>query len=356
MGIGSIFDAFTTQLREAQRVLTVRNLLTQAQIATGNLIDIYSTSEQSDVRQSSDDRPSWPGWASGPPASCLCRGTGWYTDRPMSVETPDLAEYERMKDDLIAQKRDSPQELREGRELITQLYRERYEAYISKLRATVRRTSHYQIYPCICTIKTHAGERREWLRRESRLNDRMRANLTIERFDPSWSPDQAMMKAHATKYIRGEAKPWLCMFGNSGIGKTHIAVAIANALIAQGVHCVYFTWDDFFDYLRAGIHDDGIEQRFASISIAPVLVLDDLRVELVRTDFEREYIHRILDQRYQDASPFIFTSNNALSEFPSRISSRVRDTIISTNIVAEGPDVRTAEESDRQYDETSLPF
>jgi DNA replication protein DnaC len=103
----------------------------------------------------------------------------------------------------------------------------------------------------------------------------------------------------------------LLFLGPCGVGKTHLAVATIKALIAKGIPCLFY---DFRDLLKE-IQDsyNPISQTtelkvLEPIYNAEVLVLDELGASKP-TDWARDTMTQIINNRYNDRKLTIFTSN-----------------------------------------------
>ncbi|MGH9835035.1 MAG: ATP-binding protein [Blastocatellia bacterium] len=103
----------------------------------------------------------------------------------------------------------------------------------------------------------------------------------------------------------------LLFLGSCGVGKTHLAVATIKALIAKGIPCLFY---DFRDLLKE-IQDsyNPVSQTtelkvLEPIYDAEVLVLDELGASKP-TDWVRDTMTQIINNRYNDRKLTIFTSN-----------------------------------------------
>jgi DNA replication protein DnaC len=103
----------------------------------------------------------------------------------------------------------------------------------------------------------------------------------------------------------------LLFIGPCGVGKTHLAVATIKALINKGISCHFY---DFRDLLK------GIQDSYNPVSNttelkvlepvyqAEVLVLDELGASKP-TDWVRDTMTQIINNRYNEKKVTIFTSN-----------------------------------------------
>lgn len=120
---------------------------------------------------------------------------------------------------------------------------------------------------------------------------------------------------------------WLVFTGPFGSGKTHLAAAIANQWLTQGMPVLFISVPDLLDDLRATFHPDSpisYSRRFKEIRSARYLVLDDLGVESA-TNWAREKLYQIFDYRYNARLPTVITTATPLEELDNRLASRMTD-------------------------------
>lgn len=113
----------------------------------------------------------------------------------------------------------------------------------------------------------------------------------------------------------------LLFHGAPGTGKTHLAVAIGRALIqTKGVHVLFYEQRELLKALQ-GTFDAGSSQReteiLGPVVEAEVLILDDLGAGRT-TAWNRDVMHDVIAQRYNEVRPMIITTNHELGEAPSR--------------------------------------
>lgn len=113
------------------------------------------------------------------------------------------------------------------------------------------------------------------------------------------------------------AKPdgWLVIHGlidrtgkaNVGCGKTHLALAIANHLIAQGRKVTWWYVPELFAQAKRRIGETIGDQDFLDeVTHSPILFLDDLGA--VRpTDYTLEALERLANFRYSNRLPTVYT-------------------------------------------------
>lgn len=106
-------------------------------------------------------------------------------------------------------------------------------------------------------------------------------------------------------------KPGILLVGDSGTGKTHLAVATLQALIELGHHGVFFDYQNLLDRIRSSYDaTSGATDReaYRSALEAEILLLDDLGAHRV-TEWVEDTVTSILTYRCNHQKPLIATTN-----------------------------------------------
>ncbi len=183
-----------------------------------------------------------------------------------------------------------------------------------------------------------------------RVPPEMQRRMTFETFDVRGNNPRAVEQASlqdslltAVRYANNPSG-WLTIFGNTGVGKTHLAVAIANTQMDMG-NSVFFAFvPELLDYFRYTFDPQSrvtMESILEEVKSAPLLILDDLGQEH-NSPWAEEKLYQIFVHRHNNRLPTVITSMLDFSD-PTRtapIESRIRDSSLGKIIRIDAPDYR----------------
>lgn len=196
-----------------------------------------------------------------------------------------------------------------------------------------------QVYPCDCRNRDIAQDRLEKLRKLSNLSSFNASSFS----DFEDVPGTAKALEEAISFAQDPSHRWLVLSGPVGVGKTHLAVAIAQYAIEQHSLPAYFAAvPDLMDHLRASFSPgstEGYDERFEEIRTAALLVLDDLGTENA-TPWAQEKLYQIINHRYVERLPTVITTNVELRKIDDRIASRMLDYRLTTLVEIDASDFR----------------
>ena len=138
---------------------------------------------------------------------------------------------------------------------------------------------------------------------------------------------------------------WLVFLGQTGCGKTHLSVAIANERLKQGQEVLYFQVADLLDYLRVTFNPNSTvtyDKLFEHVRTSPLLILEDFGTHHA-TPWAREKLHQIVVHRYDARLPTLFTTSAAEPKEEERkdpMWSRLLDTTVVSLVPIDAPDYR----------------
>jgi DNA replication protein DnaC len=145
------------------------------------------------------------------------------------------------------------------------------------------------------------------------------------------------------------------IFGESGVGKTHLVCAMAKYILEQGVEVLFYNTGDFVEKLREEF-ENGIkyDEEYLGLfretmNFKGILIFDDLGAEKI-SDWVRERLYLIINKKYEDMVPMIFTSNCDLEILSARLGDRVTSRIreVSEIINFTGVDMRLSEKMNKK--------
>ncbi len=132
---------------------------------------------------------------------------------------------------------------------------------------------------------------------------------------------------------------FLVLAGPTGVGKTHLALAIAWEWFEDGFDVLFSRADDLLDWLRQGYDDNTYHKRIESIRRRHLLVLDDLGAEQSK-EWAGEKLDRIVDWRYINQMPLVVTTNAKSEDLAPRVASRLYDHSCSIVVQMNAEDYR----------------
>ena len=141
------------------------------------------------------------------------------------------------------------------------------------------------------------------MRRASRLGD-TGLNMRFDNYDLHSGNRRAVIAIK--NWLEGKQdKPGLLLYGNTRIGKTHLACAAANELIGSGTFC------RFLRIVDMPKEDTEAVQELACANDTPYLVLDDIGAEKL-TERALECLYIVIDGRLWERAPVIVTTNHGV--------------------------------------------
>ena len=175
-------------------------------------------------------------------------------------------------------------------------------------------------------------------------------SMTFETLDTSRSRSLKEVFNVCVAYAKDPtAKPWLTLYGQPGVGKTHFGVAILRESPIVGKLAI---WTEILEAVKAefvkangnGSYHFRFERSSSpdimrEIQKASLLLVDDIGSEY-SSDWADSQLSLLADYRYRNELPTIWTTNRNVMGLKGRVGSRLRDWQIGKIVFVDAPDYR----------------
>lgn len=182
------------------------------------------------------------------------------------------------------------------------------------------------------------------------------ANCTFDNFNLDYYPlsDEATgvsprkRMAEVLEYCKSYAEDFstdsesLYLHGATGLGKTHLSLAIANTVAENGYRVIYDTAQNILSALeREKFSHNNTGEKEKEILDCDLLIIDDLGSEF-STQFTVSAIYNIINSRLNRSKPVIISTNLTKNAVEERYTQRVTSRIIGgyVSILFLGKDIR----------------
>jgi len=225
-------------------------------------------------------------------------------------------------------------------------------------------TTETGVVPCTCLSESSLNRRKLSLGLTPILQQKTFANFVLKYY-PEFLKNEVgstylalaekalrHCQSFSERYSPVQPMTGLLLAGDTGVGKTHLAAAIANRLIDRGINCLFVVVPEFLDALRYSYSDNSDREEFLMrrAQTAPVLVLDDICVHNY-SDWTRSKLYTLINYRLNYGLPLIITGNKDFAEMSDIIGARAASRIleICDSIYLEcDVDIRTMEFKNRR--------
>jgi DNA replication protein DnaC len=143
----------------------------------------------------------------------------------------------------------------------------------------------------------------------------LNASKTLEDFDFKFNPTinrQQVLHLASGDYIRQKRNALLC--GPTGVGKTHLAQALAHEACRQGFDVLFTDTQRLLRHLNGGRADGTLDKRLQLYLRPDLLVLDDFGLKPLQPPGPED-LYDVINGRYEQGS-ILLTSNRAPNEWP----------------------------------------
>ncbi len=197
----------------------------------------------------------------------------------------------------------------------------------------------------ICSCAKSLAQRFEF----DRLNSKMPLEAsTFESFDLKYYRNDAKGKMQAV-YERcvefaqngHSMSNGLIFLGKTGLGKTHLSLAIANVMLKKGYGVVYGTAQGFLGAIEKEHFGRAEGDTLELLCECDLLIIDDLGAEF-STQFTISALYNLLNNRIMEGKHTVISTNLSITELANAYGERISSRIIGSfePLKFEGNDIR----------------
>ena len=138
------------------------------------------------------------------------------------------------------------------------------------------------------------------------------------------------VKSYAENFHKGAGSFFFS--GATGLGKTHLSLAVMNKVTEKGFSVFYGSADNILKQMekeRFGRSNGDIEEE---IENADLIIIDDLGTEF-KTAFSETAVYQLINNAMLNSKPMIISSNLSIKELEERYGQRVVSRLNSFEVV-----------------------
>lgn len=146
-------------------------------------------------------------------------------------------------------------------------------------------------------------------------------------------------KAYAADFSR--RSPSLLLYGKTGLGKTHLSLAIAGKAAEEGYGVIYSSAQNLFNKLEKDKFGKADANTEEAILDCDLLIIDDLGAEFT-TQFTVSALYNIVNSRELEGKPTIISTNLMPEQLTKAYGERIASRILSNYVMLyfDGSDIR----------------
>lgn len=190
---------------------------------------------------------------------------------------------------------------------------------------------------CDCVKREAAKVMAKELSREMPLESCRFENFDLKYYSDTTSSDGQNPRRRMTaifklcrEYVLNfnpEKSENLLFMGESGLGKTHLTLAIVSGVIEKGYLPVYGSAENIFSVIEAEKFAGEGRGSYESILNCDLLVIDDLGAEMA-TSFTKSVLYNLVNTRILTRKPTIINTNLTMKQLEERYTPRISSRLI----------------------------
>ena len=195
---------------------------------------------------------------------------------------------------------------------------------------------------CACQIERDAKEaeaKKKWDEAEQIKENvaqsgmtKLQRSCTFNSFERRAKTEKALSIARRYADSFPNVNKGLLFIGSCGSGKTHLALAIGNAILQKGYTVRFLTASRLFRDLKETFNSYDITENdiLNPLLRCNLLILDDLGVS-APSEWSKSVLHDLISDRIDAQKPTICTTNLNFDQLPDRLDSRTVDRLQAQN-------------------------
>lgn len=176
--------------------------------------------------------------------------------------------------------------------------------------------------------------------------DSFRTELYSEEIDPVLGTSPRSIMKRNFDFCRSYAEQFttkscgILMTGATGLGKTHLSLAIADAVIKKGYNVIYGSAPEILRILDREYFGKSNEDTMQSLTNCDLLILDDLGAEMEKSLYT-SLLYELINSRINRELPTIINTNMGANDIKQRYQDRIWSRLFSFEVLMfVGTDVR----------------
>ena len=178
--------------------------------------------------------------------------------------------------------------------------------------------------------------------------------MSFDSFDPRGNRGRTLSRSQSnslhyaydvSRTLADAPEGWLVLLGDTGVGKTHLAVAIVRERLEAGESVAFAFVPALLDHLRFTFTPDSTvnyDQLFEWIRQVPLLILDDLGAQRT-SPWAEEKLYQLIVHRHNARLATVITTRGLSADNNDPISSRLKDPSLVSVLAIDVPDYRDQE-------------